>query len=266
MPQQLKLRSMLVAGRDNVLIACDFSQGETWIVAHLANEIRMMESLKNGDIHRETAANALFHVPEIEVTSDMRYLGKRFNHASSYKMNYERAAQVINKDSDKPPYISVTLKEARTYSQAWNSYYKLGPWWDEIIDKLNRTRTLVNTYGSRMIFNGNWSGKLHKEATAWEPQSTLASHANGAVHPQLGIKGGFLEVWNQLQVKEKRGHIINQSHDSIVFECHKDTKDELIERIPNYLRRPLIVNGYEFTIPVDVEVGERYGELEKVKK
>lgn len=257
---------MLVAGPGNVLIACDFSQGETWIVAHLANEIKMMHSLKNGDIHRETAANALFRVPEIDVTSDMRYLGKRFNHASSYRMNYERAAQVINKDSDKPPYVSVTLAEARVYSQAWISYYNLRGWWDNIVGQLNQNRTLVNTYGTRMIFNGNWSEKLHKEATAWEPQSTLADHGNGAVHPQLGIKGGFLEVYKQLQKKERAGKIINQSHDSIVFECPMEISSEMVERIPSYLRRPLVVNGYEFVIPVDVEIGERYGELQKVKK
>lgn len=256
---------MLIAGPGNVLIACDFSQGETWIVAHLANEIKMMESLKNGDIHRETAANALFHVPESEVTGDMRYLGKRFNHASSYKMNYEMAAKVINKDSDKPPYISVSLLEARNYSTAWNSYYTLQPWWDQIVYKLNQNRTLINTYGTRMIFNGNWSEKLHKEATAWEPQSTLADHGNGAIHPKLGIRGGFLEVYKQLQVKEKLGHIINQSHDSIVFECSQGNASEAIERIPLFLRRPLVVNGYEFVIPVDVEIGTRYGELERVK-
>lgn len=266
MSQELKLRSYLVASPGKILIACDFSQGETWVVAHKANEQKMMESLLHGDIHKETAANALFHVSLEEITSDMRYLGKRFNHASSYRMGYERAAQVINKDSDKAPFVSVSLKEARNYSEAWLAYYNLQRWWDDIVAQLNRNRTLTNTYGRRMVFNGNWNDQLHKAATAWEPQSTLADHANGVIHPELGIPGGFLEVYKQLVIKEKAGHILNQSHDSIVFETEKENMEEMAERIPSILRRPLVVNGYTFTIPVDVEVGDRYGELKKWKK
>lgn len=263
MPQELKLRSMLTSGKGKVLIACDFKQGETWVVAHKANEQKMMESLHNGDIHTETAANALFHVSLLEVSKDMRYLGKRFNHASSYRMGYERAAQVINKDSDKPPYISVSLREAREYSEAWLSYYSLQSWWDGIVAQLNTNRTLTNTYGRRMVFNGNWNEQLHKAATAWEPQSTLADHANGVIHPELGVTGGFLEVYKQLVKKEKAGKIVNQSHDSIVFETEIQSMSEMVERIPLLLRRPLVVNGYEFIIPVDVETGERYGELKE---
>jgi hypothetical protein len=31
------------------------------------------------------------------------------------------------------------------------------------------------------------------------------------------------------------------------------------------LKRPLVIKGREFTIPVDCEMGERWGELTKVK-
>lgn len=265
MTYDLKLRSMLVAGKGKVLIACDFSQAETWIVAHLANEKKMIHSLTQGDIHRETAANALFHVPEADVTSDMRYLGKRFNHASSYQMGYQRAAEVINKDSDKAPFVTVTLAEAKKYSEAWRSYYELQTWWNGIREKLNNNRTLVSTYGRRMIFNGQWGEKLEKEATAWEPQSTVGDHANGAIHPEIGIAGGFLEVYRTLVKRERAGRIINQSHDSIVFETNENLASELAPRIVTLLHRPLIVNYQQFYIPVDCEIGERYGELKKQK-
>lgn len=265
MPTEIKLRSMLVAGKGKVLIAVDFSQAETWIVGHLAREVKMINSLMHGDIHRETAANALFHVPESDVTSDMRYLGKRFNHASSYQMGYQRAAEVINKDSDKAPFVTVTLAEAKRYSEAWRAYYELQSWWNSIREQLNRNRTLVSTYGRRMIFNGQWGEKLEKEATAWEPQSTVGDHANGAIHPELGIAGGFLEVYRVLVKRERAGRIINQSHDSIVFETESNLANELAPRIVALLHRPIIVNYQQFTIPVDCEIGERYGELKKQK-
>lgn len=256
---------MLVAGKGKVLIAVDFSQAETWIVAHLAREMKMIHSLTNGDIHRETAANALFHVPEPDVTSDMRYLGKRFNHASSYQMGYQRAAEVINADSDKAPFVTVTLGEAKRYSEAWRSYYTLQPWWSGVTEKLGSNRTLVNCYGRRMIFNGQWGEKLDKEATAWEPQSTVGDHANGVIHPELGIAGGFLEVYRILVKRERAGKIVNQSHDSIVFETEYSFANELAPRIVALLHRPIVVNYQQFTIPVDCEIGERYGELKKQK-
>lgn len=288
MPYQLKLRSMLIASPGNVLVAVDFSQAETWIVAHKANEGKMIQSLMYGDIHTETAGNALFFNRVIcnghigihtwtkckegfecrgcgsVVTSDMRYLGKRFNHASSYQMKYLRAAEVINKDSDKPPYISISNSQARMYSDAWTSYYNLQPWWDGIENQLRIDRTLYNCYGRRMVFNGNWSDKLCKEATAWEPQSTVADHADGAIHPQLGIPGGFLEVHKQIVVRDRAAKIVNQSHDSIVLDTPKEVASEIGERVRSILRRPCVVNDMMFTIPVDLEIGDRYGELEKV--
>ena len=97
--------------------------------------------------------------------------------------------------------------------------------------------------------------------TAWEPQSTVAYHANGMVHPELGIKGGFVEVDKQFVVTDIM-KIVNQSHDSIVADVPRNRIDDVKEPVRLLLERPLVVNGEEFTIPVDVEIGEVWGELE----
>jgi len=56
--------------------------------------------------------------------------------------------------------------------------------------------------------------------------------------------------------------IINQSHDSIVAEVPNEMVDDVKEPVKLLLQRPLVVNGEEFTIPVDTEIGEVWGELE----
>jgi len=56
--------------------------------------------------------------------------------------------------------------------------------------------------------------------------------------------------------------IVNQSHDSIVADVPKVLVDDVKEPVRLLLERPLIVNGEEFTIPVDTEIGEVWGELE----
>lgn len=290
------IRSMLVAPKGKALVAADLSQAESWIVAYRANEKNMQYSLNFSDIHTDSAA-ALF-APDIfclhkwkkgkdadgndvwdcengcgvQIVKTARYIGKRYNHASAYRMKPPRAAQVINKDSDKPPFVTVTLQESKMYSERWHSRYNLKIWWQEIEDQLNRDRTLVTAYGRARTFFGQWGEELFREATAYEPQSTVADHFNGMVHPEIGIEGGLRMIRKKLvlpyrqnrfvNVREDPRLITNQSHDSCVIECPEQDAEEICQEMMRYLYRPLVINGVEFTIPVDGEIGYRYGELE----
>jgi len=268
---------MFVAPKDHYLVQFDFSQAESWIVAFLANEQNMKDALMYGDIHSQFGG-VLFHddgcphkwkkktctVCNITISDDNRYIGKRVNHASAYRMKPPKLVAVVNKDSDKPPYVTITLSQGRSYSEKWHSFYKVKGWWTEIEEKLNRDRSLVTTYGRRRVFFAAWGDELFREATAFEPQSTVADHANGKTHPLLGIPGGFLEVYRRF-VKRGFCRIVNQAHDSIIIEAKKEDIKSLVPEIHSVLQRPLIIKGEQFTIPVDAEYGERWGEMEKVK-
>lgn len=266
------IRGIVVAPKDHLLVNFDLAQAESWIVAYLADEPKMKQALLFGDIHRETAQHAFLEISDEEwekIESKekklRRYTGKQYNHATAYRMGPYKAMEVINKRSDKPPYLTVTLAESKTYYQKWHSYYHLDPWWASIESQLNQTRTLTTPYNRVRYFFGQWGNELFKEATAYVPQSTVADHMNGKVQSSLGIKGGVLEVKKQLHDK-KALRIINQSHDSILNIIHKDVWKEVAEQTHKLLLRPLIVNGEELTIPVDCEVGERWGELKEQKR
>lgn len=264
--KKISIRSMIVAPPDHVLVSWDLKQAESWVVAYLANEPHMKDSLEHSDIHLDTAANAFFSVWQISrenISKSQRYTAKRFNHATSYRMGYRRAAQVINQDSDKPPYVVITFKESKALYDAWHGYYDLRNWWTEIETQLSRTRTLVTPYGRIRTFYAAWGDELFKEGTAHVPQSTVSDHFKGKVHPQLGIPGGLLEVHKQFVVPGTI-KIINESHDSLIAEVHKSIYGEIHPQVTALLRRPLVVRDEQFTIPVDCEVGERWGELEAV--
>jgi DNA polymerase I-like protein with 3'-5' exonuclease and polymerase domains len=250
----------------------DLAQAESWIVAYLANEQTIKHVLQNGDFHRETGQKALnkytdeaWDTLESSIKKVLRYTGKRYNHASAYRMGPFRAAEVINKDSDKPPYVTVSIAESKMYYAAWHSYYNIKPWWQQIEYELDRGRTLVTPYGRSRYFFNTWGDELFKEATAFVPQSTVADHMNGCVQDELGIEGGVMGVWRKYVLTEEI-KIINQSHDSILCEIHKDKVLDLCPLIQKELLRPLIVNGEELTIPVDCEIGERWGELKEQKR
>lgn len=250
----------------------DLAQAESWIVAYLANEQTMKHVLACGDFHTETGQRALFEytddhwlaTPKDERKS-MRYIGKRYNHASSYRMGPIRAAEVINKDSDKPPYVTVTVAESKVFYTKWHDYYHIRGWWDEIEFQLNKNRTLITPYGRLRYFFAQWGNELFKEATAYVPQSTVADHMNGEVQDELGIEGGVVEV-DRLLVVPGYIKIVNQSHDSILCNIPRSSALDICQQIHRLLLRPLVINGEEFTIPVDCEIGERWGELEEQKR
>jgi DNA polymerase I-like protein with 3'-5' exonuclease and polymerase domains len=281
---KIHVRSMVHASPGKTLIMFDLSQAESWVVAYLANERNMKQALMYGDIHTETAGSALFHANvgcghewavktkgELwvctkcgrDVTKLMRYVGKRYNHASAYRMGAERAAQVINKDSDKPPYFTVTVKESKKFSESWHNYYNLKGWWSDIERELRDTRSLRTPYGRRRTFFAAWGNELFKEATAYVPQSTVADHFNGKISPDLGIRGGLREIYYTLVRPYADHKIINQSHDSAILEVPKVAARDLLEPITRLMLRPIVINNEEFTIPVDVEWGDRWTEMEK---
>lgn len=264
----------------------DLSQAESWLVAYLAKEEKMKHSLMYGDIHTETAGNALFfantgcaHIWKEkakklyactlcnrEVTEVMRYTGKRTNHASGYGMGPFRFAEVVNKESDQPPFVTISIAQAKQYSAAWHSYYTgVAHWWKRIQYQLGVDRTITTPYGFTRMFFGQWGDELFKEAYAFVPQSSVADHFNGAVQVELGIEGGLVKVWKDLRKKNVPARILNQSHDSCLILFDEKAKDDVIDITYHNLLRPMVVNDEQFTIPVDCEIGERWGELEKVK-
>lgn len=259
----MKIRSYITASPGNILIQVDLSQAESWIVAFSAEEYNMKQSLQFSDIHRDTAS-VFYNKPASEVSKLERYTAKKSNHAFAYRMSAQRFQQVFNKDAAENGVSEMSLTLANYLRTKWLERYNLKVWWDFIEAELGRTRILVTPYGRSRMFFDSWGQELFKKATAHIPQSTIADHLNGAVQDELGIEGGLLYVWRDW-VKSERCLIVNQSHDSFIADIHPSLKDDYIESCLKYVRRPLVIKGETFTIPVSVEIGERWGMLEEIK-
>ena len=221
----------------------------------------MLDALYNSDIHSVTA-KYLFDINSTDdPTKDQRYTGKKFNHAKSYRTGPFKIVEMINKEQ----LITISIKDAKKYDKKWNELYNLDAWWCRIetnLDQNNRVMTTV--YRFKRTFLAPWGLDLFKEATAFEPQSTVADHTTGAIQPEIGIKGGILGIYNDVK-HNKEIKLVQTAHDSIVIEVPYAIKDEVKGIMIKNMSRPLLINGKQFTIPVDVDEGERWGELEKVK-
>lgn len=264
---------MIRAPKGKLLLSCDLSQAEAWVVAYLCFDEKMKVALRSGDIHSLTGCT-LFDIPydSIEetktladrklITKEQRYTGKKCNHAFNYRMGPERATQVINKEG----IITITVKDAKRYHTRYHEFYNLKGWWRDIEESLRATHTLRTPYGRVRRFYGMLDDKTLKEATAFVPQSTIADHMLGAVQKENPVAGGLLEVHRRIILPSK-GEVcaINTSHDSVILEVPESRVDEIAQHTITLLKRPLVINDEEFTVPVDAEVGERWGEFEKLK-
>ena len=92
-----EFRKAFVAERGYCLLSLDYSQIELRIVAHIAQDEKMIEAFRNGeDVHTRTAAEIFEVVPE-KVTKEMRRQAKVLNFGIIYGMGplgFARAAGV----------------------------------------------------------------------------------------------------------------------------------------------------------------------------
>lgn len=254
---KLKIRSMVRADPDYCFIETDLSGAEAWIVAYLSDDKAMQHELSEGDLHKY-AASFIFSKPYSDISDNERYVGKKANHSLNYRTSPNMLAISINKEG----LISVSIAQAKTYYNRWHAAFNVRLWWSDIESQLNRNRTIITSYRRKRVFHGRWCDDMLKAATAYEPQSTVADHMYGALCPEVGIEGGLLHLHKKILVKYKEIQLIQTAHDSAVLHCPKVIANEILDLTVSCLKRPLVVRGQEFTIPVDSKIyPERwYGE------
>lgn len=261
---KIPIRSMIRAAKDHLLLSVDLSQAESWVVAYSANEPTMKYELQFGDIHTKTAKTVLEldnSITKETIKEEQRYTGKRCNHAFNYKMKPPRAAEVINKEGQ----IVVTVKQTTKYRKLYLELYQIEPWWLDIENQLKQYHMLTTVYGfERKFYDTSEEGI--KQAIAHIPQSTIADHTYGRVQPG-GKPGGLKMVNSEIIQKNHELKLIHTAHDSCMIEFPKTIDPyELYGEVRQYMKRPMVINGEEFTIPCDAKIGERWEEFTKLKE
>ena len=238
----VNVRKIFVADEGKVLIEADKKQGEVMIVAWLANELRMKEVFKSGgDIHRKNAGY-IFRKSEDSVSSNERYLAKRMVHASNYGMGSDTMAA----------YCGMSKNEAQV---AQKRYFEAFPnilsWQSKVREEVKKTRVLTNPFGRRRVFFDRMGEDLFREAYAFVPQSTLVDDVNK----------GLIELFYK---GEPRLEILTQTHDSVLVQVKLEDVSWAIKLMKDCLEQPFLCGGELLTVPVEIKVGENWGEMKNV--
>jgi DNA polymerase I-like protein with 3'-5' exonuclease and polymerase domains len=254
------IRQCLVPDDGEVFVEGDLSNAEARVVAALCNNRVLLEklSIEGFDIYRWTAS-VILNKPMDDVTKAERTLYKVACLALGYGMGWSTYMRGVNDMADTTG-VTVTAAKAKEVVAA---YHKLHPsleaWWKKVGAQLDERGTLTTSFGRTRRFFGRrnpqdrWLDQTHKEAIAFEPQSTVADLLNR----------GLLRWWKQFD--GRWGRLLLQVHDSVLLSVPIAQVSTTVKLLKRCLEEPITVNGVTLTIPAEISVGrESWAKLEKV--
>jgi DNA polymerase-1 len=232
-----RIREAFVAPPGRKLLACDYSQIELRIMAHLSEDPGLLSAFASGaDIHRATAAE-VFGRKLDEVTTNERRAAKAINFGLMYGMSAFGLARNLGIDRG----------QAQDYIALYFSRYP------GVRDFMERTR---NEARERGFVETVFGRRLYLEYIQKGTQGQRAGAERAAINaPMQGtaadiIKRAMVAIDAWLAPHAERAKMILQVHDELVFEADEDFIDTLLAQAPR-----LMSSAAELRVPLVVDSG-----------
>ena len=232
-----RIRKAFVAPEGRVLVACDYSQIELRIMAHLSQDPALLRAFESGaDVHRATAAEVFGKAALEDVTANERRAAKAINFGLMYGMSAFGLARQLG----------IARGEAQEYIALYFSRYP------GVRDYMERTRQQARELGYVETVFGR---RLYLEYIHKGNQAQRAGAERAAINaPMQGtaadiVKRAMVAVDDWLAPHRERALMILQVHDELVFECDQAFAPELIKAVTERmagaatLRVPLVVDS-----------------------
>jgi DNA polymerase-1 len=231
-----RIRRAFIAPPGRRIVACDYSQIELRIMAHLSEDPGLLSAFAGGqDVHRATAAE-VFGLPLEDVGPDQRRAAKAINFGLMYGMSAFGLAKQLGIDRG----------EAQDYIALYFARYPGVQGYMERVRQQAREYGYVETvFGRRLYLND-----IHARQ-----QGLRAGAERAAVNaPMQGsaadiIKRAMLDLHAWLKGRQSQAQMVLQVHDELVFECAEDFVDTLMAEASQrmqgavQLRVPLVVDS-----------------------
>jgi len=231
-----RIRRAFVAPPGRRLVACDYSQIELRIMAHLSEDPGLLSAFAAGaDIHRATAAEVFGRRLE-DVTPEERRAAKAINFGLMYGMSAFGLARNLG----------IGRGEAQDYIATYFARYP------GVRDFMERIRQQAREQGYVETVFGR---RLYLEYIRRGTQAQRAGAERAAINaPMQGtaadiIKRAMIDIDRWLAGQGGQAQMILQVHDELVFEVDEGFVDTLLREVPARmaaaaeLRVPLVVES-----------------------
>ena len=232
-----RLRGYFVAGQGETLVDADYSQIELRILAHITGDEHMQQAFLNGaDIHRSTAAK-IYHIPESEVTPQLRSASKAIN----FGIMYGKGAFSLGKD------LGISVKEADAFLKTYlDTFPKVDGYMKDCIAHAKDKGYVETLFGRRRALPELASSNFQVRASGERMARNTPIQGTAADI----IKLAMVHVWQRLRDEKLQARLLLQVHDELIVEA----PDAEIDKVKRILKEEM-ENVVHYSVPLTTEVG-----------
>jgi DNA polymerase-1 len=236
-PQGRRIREAFVAPEGCLIMACDYSQIELRIMAHLSGDPGLLKAFHdNVDVHQATASE-VFEMPYDEVDSDRRRAAKAINFGLMYGMSAFGLSRQLN----------IGRAEAQAYM---DTYFMRYPGVQQFMEDTRikaREQGYVETlFGRRLYLPDIKASNMQRRQGA--ERAAINAPMQGTAADI--IKRAMIGVDGWLQAEKPDARLVMQVHDELVFEVRKGQLDRLKQAVVEYMS-----NAADLDVPLVVDTG-----------
>ncbi|ASK62992.1 DNA polymerase I [Virgibacillus phasianinus] len=232
-----KIRQAFIPSKENwIMFAADYSQIELRVLAHIAEDDKLIEAFRNDlDIHTQTAMD-VFHVNADEVTANMRRQAKAVNFGIVYGISDYGLSQSLG----------ITRKEAKKFIDRYlESYPGVKSYMSTSIQEAKHQGFVSTIMNRRRYLPDITSRNFNKRSFA--ERTAMNTPIQGSAADI--IKKAMIDLYEKLKDENLQARILLQVHDELILEAPKEELDKLKEVVPEVM---------ENTVPLDVPLKVDY--------
>ena len=230
-----QIRKAFIASKGCTLVACDYSQIELRILAHMANESKLIEAFNNNiDVHVKTAME-LFHVDIDNVTSQMRSNAKTVNFGIVYGISDFGLASQLN----------ITRNEAHQFiSEYFEAYPNILKYTDETIKFCQDNGYVKTMFNRRREIN-----EIHDQNHMIREFGKRAA-CNARIQGSSAdlIKIAMIKISNVIKENNLKSKLIIQVHDELIFDVVDEELNIMVEIIEKEME-----NAIKISVPLEAK-------------
>ncbi|MFL5735511.1 MAG: DNA polymerase I, partial [Chloroflexia bacterium] len=234
---------------ESLLFAADYSQIELRLLAHMAEEERLVAAFEAGqDIHTATASEVM-GLPIDKVDPDSRRLAKTINFGVLYGMG----SYGLARDS------GLSQAEAAKFIELyWSRYPAVRRFMDHTLQD-GRSLGYVRTLFGRRRYMPELKSPNVGVRQAGERQAINAPVQGTAADI---IKIAMIRLHDEMRARNLRSKMLLQVHDELLFEIPRSELSEMAEMVCRIME-----GAADLTVPLRVEMkaGANWGEMQAVQ-